>query len=129
MENVFTVAVIFICSVKMIELFVHRKERIELVRKLDSLDLSKENNLDLGKIFGGDSSRFWPIRVGSLIIGLGIGLLVGYLINYGVGNFIPDNVYYDDAVGVVYGASVLLFGGLGLLLSYFLEKKSRAKKQ
>ncbi len=124
MDQVFVVAIIFIVMYKVIELFVHRKERIILVDKIDKMDLSKENNLDLAKIFG-NSNKYWGLKVGLLLMGIGLGLLVGYAIVSYSGGLISsgDTWRVSRMEGLIYGASTLLFGGIGLLSAFLIERR------
>ena len=87
------------------ELFVRRNDRMAIIEKIgDKLDASAFE----GKL----------------------GLLVGFLINI---NALPYNQFGNDwnmreVSGIVYGASVLFFGGLGLILSFIIEISMSKKK-
>ena len=81
----------------------------------------------------GRSWSFAVLRIGMLLFGIGVGLLVGY--------FIADiNVYTNEDVllqarhrtyinmvkeslPVIYGSSVLFFGGLSLVGSFLIEQQ------
>lgn len=125
LSQVLIVAIVFASFYKIIETFAHRKERINFIEKLGTMDLSKLNNVDLNKMFGDVNSRkYWPLRIGSLFVGLGLGLLIGYLIVCSMDfSVMPD--LRDNQIANIYGASTLIFGGLGLLLSFLAEKKFR----
>lgn len=60
------------------------------------------------------------LRLGLMAIGIGIGILAGFIIITALGASDKDNV-----TGAVYGSTVLIFGGCGLLLSYFIGKKPK----
>jgi hypothetical protein len=131
-EDVFIVVAIFFFCYKGLEILVHKKERLNLIEKLGSIDLTKEPNINYSKLFGdGGNNKSWAIRIGSLIIGLGIGILVAYLIislchlyDYNV----EENMRMArEQIRVIYGASTLLFGGLGLIVSYIVENKLNKK--
>lgn len=98
------------------ELFARRRERIALIEKLSEIK-------SLGQIEGkidftfGKSFSCWALRGACLLIGLGLGLIVGYLITLGTGEG------SDRIESVLYGGSILLFGGLGLLVAFILEMK------
>lgn len=109
-----------------IELFVHRTERKMLIEKIESL-----KDVDVSKIFSQLSSSqssvpsFSPLRWGLLFIGIGLGLLVGFGINYAMFYSNGDlNGYFEHQEFIV-GASVCFFGGLGLLIAYIIESKKR----
>lgn len=119
------VGIVFYFVYKVIEVLARRRERNNFVEKLGSVDLSKNSTVDYAAIFGNrDNMKYWPLRFGGLIIGMGLGLLVGYLIIYSIGFDIVD-AYRGDQVGIIYGASTLLFGGIGLVTVFLIEKNIR----
>ena len=68
---------------------------------------------------------FGALKAGCLIMGLGLGLLIGYLIcansiaNYTSEGNMSWNLKY--LAEIVYGACALLFGGLGLIIAFVIE--------
>ena len=65
--------------------------------------------------------------------GIGLGLLIGFFI---CASAIPDYLATSDLswnarqiVGIVYGSSVLLFGGAGLITAFLIENKMNKKKE
>jgi hypothetical protein len=67
------------------------------------------------------------LKIACLLLGVGLGLLIGYFIclNSIAGYSTMDLQHNANEIsGVVYGASVLLFGGLGLLVAFVIELKS-----
>jgi hypothetical protein len=60
------------------------------------------------------------LRLGLMSIGIGLGILVGFIIISNMGA--AEN---ESITGAVYGSTVLIFGGCGLLLSYFIGKKPK----
>lgn len=125
-----TCAVVFAAIYGVFELFVRRKERLSMIEKLgERLD----TNAIEGKIrFSGFENRFSfsALKAGALLTGVGLGLLVGFFINLGMlQNFnMNDHWIRHDLVGVAYGASVLLFGGLGLIIAFVVELKIGKKE-
>ena len=67
------VAIIFGVIYKLFELFACRRERMMLIEKLSSEDLTSGKKLNV-KL----PASFSPLRLGCLLLGLGLGLLVGY---------------------------------------------------
>lgn len=117
-----------LCVYKLFELFARRKERLNIIEKLgDKLDPSA---LDIsGKIrFSGietGNTKFGTLKFACLLLGIGLGLLVGFFIeNYYVS---ASDINSYDTKSVIYGASVLFFGGLGLLISFLVELKYNKK--
>lgn len=112
---------------KLFELFVKKKERIMLIEKAsENLDpaLFQNQFQEPVKIFNRFSSG--TLKVGCLLIGLGLGLLVGFTIMMVFKDFMYESVGRID--DLVYGASVLLFGGISLLVAFALEMKYANKK-
>ena len=114
---------------KLIELFVRKKERILLIDILSTLDNVSCEKFDLSRIFGENKimkNQFLGLRIGSLLIGLGLGLMVGFFISLAThGTTATEDTYYliRNAQEVIYGASTLLFGGLGLVAGFIIERK------
>lgn len=92
-------------------LMTRNKERLAMIEK--GMDVSL-----LHKKHGSQSPiSFWVIKLGFLMIGIALGILVGSMLANGVMN--------EDQS---YPSMILLFGGLALVSSYFVEKKLREKK-
>jgi len=107
------------------ELYARKKERLAIIEKMGekfdgSLLERKMGMLNLS------IKSFSSLKIGCLLVGLGLGLLVGLWMNTALlsGNYqgIAD-WKINNMTGVAYGASVLLFGGLGLLVSFIIERK------
>ncbi|GHT43831.1 hypothetical protein FACS1894181_13860 [Bacteroidia bacterium] len=118
------------------ELFARRKERLMLIEKLsDRLDASAiEGKLRLPSFRPRFS--FSALKGGCLLTGVGLGLLVGFLINVMLlssGIVSRSGEYYDHYMRgyteAAYGASVLLFGGIGLILAFVIELKMSKKEK
>lgn len=112
---------------KLIELFVRKKERLLIIDKLSQLEKANIENLNLSNIFGDGKSfknAYLTLRIGSLLAGLGLGLLVGYIIiNTTIGGFERASYEIRQTMSVVYGSSTLLFGGLGLISGFIAERR------
>lgn len=130
MEEVLIITIIFVTIYKVIEIFVRKKERLMLIEKLDKLDLSKESKFDLGKLFGSNNNFLNVLSVSCLILGVGLGILIGYLI-VSLSGLTPTiygerpSFYVREQITVIYASTSLLFGGIGLLTSYFIGKKDK----
>lgn len=132
---IFVTATICLTIYKLFELFVRRKERNTFIEKLSEIPVQNLSGFS-GRLplpYGvGTSWNFVVLRIGLLLLGIGVGLLVGY--------FIADlNVYTNEEVlarakhrtyinmvqeslPVIYGSSVLFFGGLALAASFLVEQ-------
>lgn len=115
---------------KLFELYARKKERLLMIDKLgDKLDPSYLNgSLPMPSQIVGKFS-FGALKAGALMVGVGLGLLVGFLIlnvslpaieMFNTGN-------YRELGSVVFGSSVLLFGGLGLLIAFIVETRINKK--
>lgn len=113
------VAIVFGTVYKLFELFVRGKERQMLIDKLS------ENSLSEGKFKGFiSSSSYSALRIGCLLFGLGFGMLMGYFIiyNYFSQYWMDDaNRQVRETVSIIYGASTLFGGGLGVLVAFVIE--------
>lgn len=65
------------------------------------------------------------------MLGIGLGLLIGFII---CAVSIPRYVFMEDIswnvrqmTSIIYGASVLLFGGAGLITAFLIENKISKK--
>lgn len=131
-------ATICLTVYKLFELFVRRKERNMFVEKLSEIPVENLSGFSGRMPFTRvpELERPWSfvaLRTGMLLFGIGVGLLVGY--------FIADiNIYTNEDVllqaqhrtyinmvkeslPVIYGSSVLFFGGLSLVGSFLIEQQ------
>jgi len=112
---------------KIFELYVKRKERILMIEKLASLSELKEDDANRLKVrlpFIVDSGYgFWPLRISLLLIGIGAGCLVAFIIR------LNNPGMSWDLISLANTASILFFGGIGLLAAYFIEQRKRAEKE
>lgn len=103
------------------ELFARKKERLSIIDKLgDKMGPElMEGKLKLNTL---GRNPFGAMKAGALLVGLGLGLLVGFLI--------ADYYQSDwDTRGLIYGASVMLCGGLGLLAAFGIEYRLSRKNE
>ena len=120
------VAIVFGVIYKLFELFVCKKERTMLIEKLpaDFFTEGKFKNVDLSSVsLLSNFGKFTALRFGMLFLGLGCGLLLGYCI---VQNSMPEffgnpGRYIRDTASIIFGASTLIGGGIGLVLSFIIE--------
>ncbi len=111
---------------KLFELFARRKERMAIIEKLDFSKGGLQSPIDLNL---GGRDKFNSLKFACLLLGLGAGLLVGFLISINT-NLSSIDTYLDnrDMTALVIGSCILLFGGLGLLASFILEQMLGKKK-
>ena len=78
-----------------------------------------------------ESVGSWSIRIGLLLIGVGLGVIIATIVDmstalpvYDKGRMVYDSM---DTVDVLYPSCAAVFGGLGLVIAYFIEKKKDKK--
>jgi F0F1-type ATP synthase assembly protein I len=100
---VLVLAVIFGSIVMLVYLNIRKKERMLLIEK--GADAS---------IFATKADSAPSLKWGILLTGLAVGLLIGYLLE----------TYINMRPEVAYFSMLFLFGGLGLITYYLIERKS-----
>ena len=128
------VPTIFYFLYKFFESLIRRRERIELVQKLDLANLQALPAEDsLSVLNNMPNKRFSGLRTGLLFIGIGIGLTTAWVLMF---TLYPQIVSYRENLGgdfysfknlfnIIYLAAPAVFGGIGLMISYIIEQKSR----
>lgn len=116
---------------KLFELFVRKKERLTIIEKIgDKLHPSILNDsISFSPSFEkSNKTSFITMRIASLLLGIGLGLLVGFLINqFYLGE--GQNHLHFQMRETIFGASVLVFGGLSLLVAFIVEIKLNRQEQ
>ena len=122
------VAIVFGVIYKLFELFVGRKERMMLIEKLppEMLNKGTDGHLKL-KALGFSNA----LRYGCLFLGIGLGLITGYCI---ICNTLPEYFsnggrHANETASIIYAASVLIGGGVGLIAAFLVELKLNKKKE
>ncbi len=111
------------------ELFVRKRERLAIIEKMgDKLnEKTIQGKLGLPNYM---SFSFSSLKLGCLMTGIGLGILVGFIINtFLSSNYHDDGWFRNEIAGTAYGASVLLFGGIGLIVAFILEMKISKKEK
>jgi hypothetical protein len=120
--------IIFYFTYMVFELFVRKNERQTIIERMgqnmtpiDSNILKNQFDSLLPTI---PKRSFTSLKLGCLFLGIGFGLLVGLFLCLYISRYDYDNWREREFHSVAYGASVLLFGGAGLLISYGIERHS-----
>lgn len=116
---------------KIFELFVRRNERISIIEKLSNVDPETLKHRINFPMYRDESVGSWSIRIGLLLIGVGLGVIIATIVDmstalpvYDKGRMVYDSM---DTVDVLYPSCAAVFGGLGLVIAYFIEKKKDKK--
>jgi hypothetical protein len=65
---------------------------------------------------------FKSLKLGLLLLGAGLGLLIAYIIDVNM-NIMSGNYRHHDDNPAIYFALIAMGGGLGLVTSYVIERK------
>ena len=109
---------------KLFELFVCKKERLLIIEKMGEKFTPDmlEHKINFSSI---GSMSFSALKFGCLFMGIGLGLLIAFVIHYNFKEFLFNRW---DIQTTMYGACVLIFGGLGLLIAFLVELKINKNK-
>lgn len=120
--------IVFLAFYKVIELFARRKERMAII---DKIDFSSSTNVFDSFDYGRLHISFSALKTGSLLIGIGLGMLIGLMLHLHITTIHDLDVFIGkrELVGIAYGAPVLLFGGLGLIVAFMIEMKINLKEK
>ncbi len=104
MDDWMVPVVFFLTVYGIFHLFVRRKERLALIEK----------GVD-AKIFDREGALPPSLKYGLFLIGIALGFIVGYCLYE----------YASIDREVAYPASIFFFGGVGLLVYYFMGKNTK----
>jgi hypothetical protein len=79
------------------------------------------------KQFANRPAPYRNLKNGLLFVGAGIGLLIAYFVDWNMKTSSAN--YNDDDNPAIYFACIAIGGGLGLILSYAIEKKEVLNKK
>lgn len=125
MQGVIISAVIFYFVYRVLENLIHRKERLIIAQKIETLDPQKSGQMDLNKWFGAAApNKYAPLRWGLLLTGAALGIILAFFIHQGL---YPEMKWYSTGAEMLYFGLTFLFAGIGLLISFMLERKFSAE--
>ncbi len=103
---VLVLGIIFGAIVTIVYLGVRRKERMAMLEK----------GVDASVFFSQKSSKNeYSLKYGLLLIGLAVGILFG--------NLLSNSEPFADQEEAAYFSMIFLFGGVALLINYFVARK------
>jgi amino acid transporter len=97
--------------------YLFKKERMAMI----------ERGMD-PRVYKERSAPFQNLKWGLLLIGCGIGLFLAYVLDHTAFKTMNEGFDNDGNVAV-YFALIAIFGGLGLLASFIIEKRDADKKK
>ena len=103
LEPILITAIIFGFAYATLNLFVRKKERMLLIEK----------GIDAPSFNAQPKRGILALKLGLLFIGVAIGMIVGAILT-------ETTTLHEEAA---YFSMIFLFGGIGLVVSHFLEKK------
>jgi len=104
---------------KLYELSIRRREREAMIEKM-SLGDGEALSPDATRALPPSVRTFGGLGIGLVLIGVGFGMCLAFIVN----NF--TNISQQVGNGeVLYFSLMLLFGGLGLVIGYIMEKKMK----
>lgn len=127
----FALFIVFSTIYGLFELFARRRERMAIIEKLgDNLDPALISNKTYFPFLSRGKISFGALKAGCLLMGIGIGMLVGFFICRGcIDGFGTEDYSINGLISMINGASILIFGGIGLLVAFFLELKYSKEKE
>ena len=124
------VGIITLGIYKLFELFVCRRERLMLIERMTDLHFPVPPRLLYGLNL---RLSFSPLKWGCLLVGIGLGILLGYWIcSAAIPSFPDTRSSYGGPYGLVsaiFGACILLMGGAGLLVSFAIALNHKNKDE
>lgn len=126
LSAVLIVGIVFFAIYKIFDLFVKRKERILFTEKIS--EIGNTNSEQLSQIIHelkSEGCRFISLRLGSILLGVGLGSFCAYLLVYSLNKEYTNMSNYgvEMLISTIYGSCILFFGGLSLLVSFWIENK------
>lgn len=130
LQPIVIICFIFWTFYRIIELFVHRRERLQIIEKLDPNDLAARlGDLD-ASLRPRDPARtgFTMLRIGLLVMGLGIGMVIA-----GVLRAYSDCMHWNWPVYQAFSGGVVmlctaLFALIGYAIEYRMIRKHRKQE-
>ncbi|MDR2955900.1 MAG: hypothetical protein LBV43_12555 [Prevotella sp.] len=119
---------------KLFELFARRKERMAMIEKLstgiDPQILQYQLNPIKIPVYKKMLNDSWAIRIGLLLVGVGLGVIIATSIDLAISLYEGTReLYYEykRTIDVLYPSCAAVFGGIGLVAAYIIEKKDEKK--
>lgn len=127
--------IIFGTLYKVVKIYATRRERLLYIEKMTTPPPYGAEGAKLPLMLpdwgttAPSAGRFVALRWALLAMGVGLGILVSVMIVIGINPRVVAEQPWEiaDDYGIITGASMFLFGGLGLLISYIIESNHLSK--
>ena len=128
------VSVMSFFTYKIFELYARRKERMAIIEKLSNgIDPQILKSQFSMPVYKDGNYGSWAIRIGLLLVGVGLGVVIAAIVDLLAVAPSADNreLFYEfrNTISVLYPACAAVFGGLGLVIAYFIENKNDKKNK
>ena len=110
MDGAIICAIIFYFVYRVLENLIHRKERLIIAQKIETGAAAP--------------NKYAPLRWGLLLTGASLGILIAFFIHQGM---FPELKWIGVVTEMLYFGMTFLFAGIGLLISFMLERKFSAE--
>lgn len=125
MQPIFIVAIFVIGFYKFFELIIKRKERIMMIEKFtpqmtaENFRMPAFNSMPTIQTL----NKFTSLRVGCILLGVGIGLVIGilYISQVRIEGTFMAHWRNREVISTILTSFVLLFGGLSMIVSFVIE--------
>ncbi len=122
---------------KLFSLYARRRERIMIIEKI-SQNVGEADSKLIGNLLEANTASqgsYSSLRIAMLLIGIGLGFLVGMFLqpqfiesmHDAIQSNATSSYYAREMYDFIPFISACIFGGVSLLLSYFIEQKARKK--
>ncbi|MDR2804732.1 MAG: hypothetical protein LBB85_03695, partial [Dysgonamonadaceae bacterium] len=135
---IFIIGFIVLGIYKLVELFARKNERMALIEKLPAFVSENEagNVINFPEIsFVKKDYSSWALRFSLLLTGVGVGCLLAFILQYSLIDFASYNLNelyerreLEHLRFILYFSGISVFGGLGLLAAYLIERKEDRKQ-
>lgn len=140
LAGIFITGIVMLAIYKLFELFVKRKERLAIIDRLPIILNNNESNIPITLpdiYYGKRNYTFSTLKIALLFIGIGIGCMTAFFVQYGMFDSFKNfdlsdwgaRNYVHQVQFVIYFSFISIFGGIGLLTSYLIEQKQAKKEE
>lgn len=121
---------------RIIKLYATRRERILYIEKMSEMPTVAPGTPmpavcypPMPDNIGSSSGRFTALRWAMVLVGIGVGMLFGILIDLAFNPGLINNPYdfTHGIYSVIFASSMFIFGGLGLVTAYIIESRQIAR--